>query len=362
MRIVFFIGAVSFTLTTLCYLYYHFNLSCGRSWAFGLLFFLLALNATISPILPEAIPWWLSKASAWLQGLWIAFTFHSCLLALVALLLWLISKLFGFHFPASKFASVGLLCVVAIIAFGTWRAFHPVVRTENIISDKLATGTNKKIVLLTDIHLGRQLDHAYAKKLAQRVNALEPDIVLIAGDTIDEKIMYVEKENSLAALGQMRAKEGIYLAYGNHEHLDNAAKWQSMVEAQGFHVLRDADYILADNIKITGLEDFSHNRSTDSLWRLAKDNQHYYNIVLDHQPRKMQAASEAGYNLYVAGHTHTGQMFPNRLVTRKMYALDYGRANFGEMVAITSSGHGYWGPPVRTEAAPEIVVINLLGK
>ena len=70
----------------------------------------------------------------------------------------------------------------------------------------------------------------------------------------------------------------------------------------------------------------------------------------------------SSYDLYVAGHTHTGQLFPNRLVTKKMYKLDYGRKEFGNLTAITSNGYGFWGVPVRTEVAPELVVINLKSK
>lgn len=76
----------------------------------------------------------------------------------------------------------------------------------------------------------------------------------------------------------------------------------------------------------------------------------------------MLAASRAGYDLYVAGHTHTGQLFPNHYITKRMYPLDFGRSEFGPLTAITSGGYGFWGPPVRTEAAPELVLIELVGK
>lgn len=45
-----------------------------------------------------------------------------------------------------------------------------------------------------------------------------------------------------------------------------------------------------------------------------------------------------------------------------MYKLDYGRTNFGNLTAITNNGYGFWGPPVRTEIAPEMVVLELRGK
>ena len=57
----------------------------------------------------------------------------------------------------------------------------------------------------------------------------------------------------------------------------------------------------------------------------------------------MDAAAEAGYDMYLAGHTHTGQMFPNRLVTQRMYKLDYGLARFGDLTAVVSNGYGFLG-------------------
>lgn len=218
------------------------------------------------------------------------------------------------------------------------------------------------MVFLTDLHLGRILGRSYAERLAARINELQPDAVLIAGDLVDEKIAYVQEENSLAALSSIHAPKGVYVSFGNHEYIDNPDLWQRMLEQQNFTVLRDADAIVDGQIKITGLTDFSRNRTADSLNSLAASNNAYYSILLDHQPRKMAEAAAAGYDLYLSGHTHTGQLFPNRLITKKMYQLDYGRCEYNGLTAITSAGYGFWGPPVRTEAAPEIVVIEVTGK
>ena len=176
---------------------------------------------------------------------------------------------------------------------------------------------------------------------------------------MDEKIAYVVEQDSLSPLAKLKAPLGVYAAYGNHDYLDKPLLWQQMLEANNIKVLRDASLIVDNTLKVTGLNDFSRNRSIATLEKLSANNESYYSILIDHQPRKLEPASAAGYDLYVAGHTHTGQLFPNRLVTKKMYKLDYGRKDFGKMTAITSNGYGFWGPPVRTELAPELVVINL---
>lgn len=361
MKVIFFLGAIDFILSAVSYIYYRQNFSFARTWTFFLVYLFLAANTVGSRILPEATPLFILKASSWLSGLWIAFMYYSVLLAIFHGLLLLGGKLFHFTLPNFKIACAGFALVVLFLAWGTFRAFNPTIRTEEIATSKLPTGTNYKIVLVSDIHLGRILGKAYSQELVEKINAQQPDLVLLAGDILDERIRYVEQEDSLSPLTQLNAHLGVYAAYGNHDYLDRPALWQKMLEAANIMVLRDASTIVDGKLKISGLNDFSRNKSTASLERLSPHNADYYSILIDHQPRKMDAASAAGYDLYVAGHTHTGQLFPNRLVTKKMYKLDYGRKEFGKMTAITSNGYGFWGPPVRTEIAPELVIINIKG-
>ena len=362
MRIIFFIGIVDLLLSTIGYLYYRHNLPWGRSSWFTLAYLLLTLNAIVSRALSPTLPHFLVKLSAWAEGLWVAFGYYTLLFALVHFVLWLIFKLLPFTLPLDKIAMVTLVASCLTVTFGSLRAFTPVVRTEHIVTNKLPAGTSYRLALISDVHLGRILGRSYAEKLVQRVNQLEPDAVLIAGDLIDERITYVEEENSLAALAKLNAPKGVYLAFGNHEYIDNPALWHKMVQANGIKVLRDASTVIDGRLKLTGLNDYSRNRDLSSLKALAWENDKYYSILIDHQPRKMETAAADGYDLYLSGHTHTGQLFPNRPVTKRMYQLDYGRRDFGKLIAITSSGYGFWGPPVRTEAAPEIVLIELNGK
>ena len=362
MRIIFFIGIVDLLLSTIGYLYYRHNLPWGRSSWFTLAYLLLTLNAIVSRALSPTLPHFLVKLSAWAEGLWVAFGYYTLLFALVHFVLWLIFKLLPFTLPLGKIAMVTLVASCLTVTFGSMRAFTPVVHTEHIVTSKLPAGTSYRLALISDVHLGRILGRSYAEKLVQRINQLDPDAVLIAGDLIDERITYVEEENSLAALAKLNAPKGVYLAFGNHEYIDNPALWHKMVQANGIKVLRDASTVIDGRLKLTGLNDYSRNRDLSSLKDLAWENDKYYSILIDHQPRKMETAAAEGYDLYLSGHTHTGQLFPNRQVTKRMYQLDYGRRDFGKLIAITSSGYGFWGPPVRTEAAPEIVLIELNGK
>ena len=55
-------------------------------------------------------------------------------------------------------------------------------------------------MLVSDIHLGRELGYDYSKGLVELVNAQQPDLVLIAGDIMDERLQYIIEEDSLPPL------------------------------------------------------------------------------------------------------------------------------------------------------------------
>ena len=58
--------------------------------------------------------------------------------------------------------------------------------------------------------------------------------------------------------------------------------------------------------------------------------------IIERYRRRESSVKEALIEMYLAGHTHTGQMFPNRLVTQRMYKLDYGLARFGDLTAVAA--------------------------
>ncbi len=361
MHIIIFISTVNILMLLITYFYYRQNLSFARGWSFALYYLFFAINNILSRILPESLPAIITRWSAWLGGIWMAFAYYSLILAFLHLLLWTLAKCIGKKLPSKKIALAGMLCIACFITFGMIRAYNPIIRTEAINTNKLAHGENYKIVFLSDLHLGRILGRSYSERLVERVNQLNPDIVLIAGDVLDEKQSYVRQDASLFPFTQLNAPKGVYMAYGNHDYLDNPSIWQAELTKHHINVLRNSSVIINKQLKITGLEDYSKEKDITSLEQLSIDNSKYYSIILDHQPRRMVNASAAGYDLYLAGHTHTGQLFPNRLITKKMYLLDYGSANFGNLTAITNNGYGFWGTPIRTEEAPEIVVIDLIG-
>lgn len=306
----------------------------------------------------------LMQLCAWLGNTWLAVIFYALLLMLLHLLLVLAYKLSGHSFPyASRLTSVGLICIILFVSWGIYRAFTPDIRHETIVTEK-PLKKDLHVVFVSDLHFGHILDKAYSETLVERINAQKPDLVLFGGDIVDEQLSYIKSNGSLDPLTKIKAPLGVFACFGNHDYLSNqASEFIALLKTKNVQVLHGSSVILPHyGIKLSGLPDYSHDRDTNKLIALAPGNANYYSIMLDHQPRKILPLRDAGYDLMLSGHTHTGQMWPWRYLIKRMYLLDYGRQEFGGLTAIVSNGYGFWGPPVRTGPKPEMVVIDLQQK
>ena len=82
-------------------------------------------------------------------------------------------------------------------------------------------------------------------------------------------------------------------------------------------------------------------------------------VLLAHQPRSAAAASAAGFDLQLSGHTHGGQFLPWSFFVRFQQPFTAGLHRAGAMLVYVSRGTGYWGPPKRVGAPSEITRIRL---
>ena len=85
-------------------------------------------------------------------------------------------------------------------------------------------------------------------------------------------------------------------------------------------------------------------------------------ILLNHTPlnSEVDAAGEAGADLVLSGHTHAGQIWPFSLLTGMVYKYQWGLFKLAKGYIFTSCGIGYWGPPMRLGAPPEIGLIQFV--
>lgn len=362
MRFLVFIVIVDLLLTATTIIYYRRIFKDFRGVFFTSLYLFLSFNIVLNCILSDAYPLGFLRLEAYSSGLWLGILFYSFIVTVLHSVIYGISWWLGVNLPHKKISLAMMLVFGGIYAFGCWNVFQPIVRYENIVTAKLDKGIRMRIALVSDVHLGRVLGRDFAKGLVTLINRQNPDVVIIAGDLMDGKISQVVRGNSLEPFRELEALYGTYIVLGNHDYLDDTAKWQRIMKLNKIKILQGRTITIMDGkVKIAGLVDFSRDGGMEGLRQLAVGNNDFYSIVVDHQPKRIPAAEEEQYDLYLAGHTHTGQIFPNRLFTYYMYDIDYGRKQYGKMTAIVSSGIGFWGPPARSFTSPEIVVIDIEG-
>lgn len=246
---------------------------------------------------------------------------------------------------------------VIISIYGIWNAQHPQIKNINVkINNLPAAWQNKKIVFISDIHLGAVNKAPFIGKIVDQINSVNPELVLIGGDYYDGSL---STYNSLAdPLKKIKSKYGTYFINGNHEtYIGEQGADQALRDA-GVKILKD-EAARVNGINILGAEftsEFGNKEGVEKI--LSEANPGEINILLYHEPRFIKEAKEKGINLQLAGHTHKGQQYPFNFFTWLIYKKYHDGLNTeGNYNIYTSNGAGTWGPPMRIGNAPEIVVI-----
>jgi uncharacterized protein len=196
-----------------------------------------------------------------------------------------------------------------------------------------------------------------------KINAQNPDIVLLAGDVVDGALAPVKRRELGKILSQIKSKYGVYAITGNHEYIGTVDASVRYLEEHGIKVLRD-EVVEVEGLYIAGREDLSYNRASGrqrkTLPELLSDVDHSKPIMMmDHQPFHLEQAEEVGVDFQLSGHTHHGQFFPINLITNRVYEVSWGYKKKSNTHVYVSCGTGTWGPPVRIGSTPEIMTFEM---
>ncbi len=320
---------------------------------------------------------WLSPVSdvfVWVGSFWIAAMLYFFLSVLALDLLRLIHRSVPFlpagwmnHYPRTKMitAIVVVFGVAITLLSGHVNALSPRIRTlELSIPKDGGTLKSLNIVLASDIHLGTIIGRRRLERLVSRVNALNPDLILLPGDIMDEDLAPAIKQNLGEHLTRFKSTLGVYAIMGNHEYIGGAEEAYAYLVDHGVTVLRDRVIKLHNSLYLVGREDRSMQRFTGRTRRplpelMALVDRQSPVILMDHQPFPLEEGENNGADLQISGHTHHGQLWPNNYVTNLVYELSWGYKKRGNTHVYVSCGYGSWGPPVRIGNRPEIVNIHL---
>ncbi|MDC0710446.1 metallophosphoesterase [Stigmatella sp. ncwal1] len=272
------------------------------------------------------------------------------------------------QFLARSAAGGALLVTGGFVGYGTWRAFHPPV--VNRIAVRLP-GLPKALdgftlVQVTDIHVGPLIQRRFMDAMVEQCNALKPDAVCITGDLVDGSVPALAP--SVSALANLRSRYGSFFVTGNHEYYSGDEEWAEALERMGITVLRNRHVSVGEpgaSFDMVGVDDWAAQRSGfprkyDLERALAGRAPERASVLLAHQPSNWRVAAQKGIGLQLSGHTHGGQFFPFTLAVGAMWEHDAGHYEENGRHLYVSRGTGFWGPPVRVAAPPEIVQVTLL--
>ena len=372
------------TIVTLIYILINFYIyyravqafpprSVTGTW-FTILFWIIASTFVVARILERTWSCHVTEAITWIGSFWLAYMLYFFLIVLVLDLTRLIDHFFHIY-PASFYTDyqktklitfwAAIAAVTLVVLVGYINARIPVIRALDIaILKKVERFKTLRITLASDINMGTIIRKDKTSGLVDRINRTNPDLILFAGDVIDEDIAPVIRFNIGASLRQLKAPLGVYAITGNHEYIGGIGSAVKYLSEHGIRMLRDTVEMIGECIYLIGREDRDKQRFTGksrkSLSELVSGLDPSYPIILlDHQPFHLNQTTRLGIDLSISGHTHHGQLWPFTYITNAIYEISQGYKKIGNTHFYVSCGYGTWGPPVRLGNRPEIVVLNI---
>lgn len=257
-------------------------------------------------------------------------------------------------------------CGLALAGWAYWTAIaDPVVREARLAPPGWpAAAPRIRAVLISDIHASPpDMSPSRLERIVGQINALAPDIVLIAGDFLSEKwIALTPPAEAVAPLRRLRARLGVYAVLGNHDHWIDGAGLRRALARAGVRLLTN-EAAQAGPLVIGGLDDAFTGHDDLGRTLAAMRALPGARILLSHSPDPFPALPP-DVTLMLAGHTHCGQIrLPLIGAPRTMSA--YGqRYACGEVrengrTLIVTAGLGTSALPLRLGAAPDLWLIHL---
>ena len=293
-------------------------------------------------------------------------------------LIWLVGDAVFFivekirHKPFEKYFAGAFADVASLAALSCgWYLNHNVWQKTYVIETDKAV-EDIKIIMFADSHVGTTFKaEGFAEHIAA-MQAQNPDMVIVAGDFVDDDTSRSDMIAAAKSLGEMKTTYGVYFVFGNHDkgyygaarRGFSAQELIAELEKIGVRVLRDEIELAGNMFYVIGRKDFSVEKEQGgkrkSMQNLVKDlDSDKYMIVADHQPADYKNQAAAKVDLVLSGHTHGGQLFPFNRVGKWIGANDmiYGHKKRKDTNFIVTSGLSDWAIKFKTGCRSEYVTV-----
>uniref|UniRef100_A0A1S2L192 Calcineurin-like phosphoesterase domain-containing protein n=1 Tax=Anaerobacillus isosaccharinicus TaxID=1532552 RepID=A0A1S2L192_9BACI len=292
----------------------------------------------------------------WIGYVWLIFFGYGLLIFPILNLIYFLNKKRGL-----KWFGFGIIAFyLFVFTYGSYNMWNPVVVSYDVEIQKESEMDDLKILLISDIHISETIGNRFINRLINLSNQVEPDLIFLAGDVLDNSIDPYLKHNIGETLAGLAAPLGVYAVLGNHEYYGNDIPiFIEEMNQIDVEVLIDEVFNYNDLFYIVGRKDYSDQERQDIALLTSNLEKTKPIFLIDHQPREFDEISAAGVDLMVSGHTHKGQVFPGNLITNAIYENHYGLLTKDTLHTIVSSGYGIWGPPFRIGSRSEVVEIHV---
>lgn len=233
----------------------------------------------------------------------------------------------------------------------------------------------KKIIQISDLHCSRTVSIRYLRHCVDRINKLQPDVVVLTGDYVTYDVYGRYRRKIVELLTQIESKMGVFASLGNHDYGINLPSqlwrdslmaemvWQ--LESNRIHVLvNEAFGLKVDNQRIwlVGLGDL-WARDFDPETAFAKVSAGEVAVALSHNPETAELLAEYPVSAVLSGHTHGALRqvhAQSGLLKVKRHGRHAGLYHIGNMQLYINRGLGRMGRAL-FNARPEITVFKLNG-
>ncbi len=315
-------------------------------WFYALLL-VLTISYVAASMLESSFGNTFSKIIYFITAFWLGFVFIIFILILLFKLVSLFIALPGFQSG------------VALIIIGLLFSIFGFVNTRIIAVDNIEIYTDKvdsekRIVQISDMHIGPVNGKNFMKNIVYMTNKLNPDYVFLTGDLLDGRYKYNKADFNV--LKELAGKK--YFVTGNHETYAGIDYSMHLIDGLGFRVLRN-ESVIDDELQIIGVDDADDRKQAFKTIENMRLNDDKYKVLLYHRPVGYRDVS-GKVDLMLSGHTHAGQIFPFSILAWLENKYTNGMFYENGTVLYVSSGAGTWGPPMRIGSRSEIVFIRLL--
>ena len=278
------------------------------------------------------------------------------------------------------FGGFAIALILSVSIYGVLHARRVYVCHDPVVIEKSSALPGLKIALVADLHLGYNSTKSHVRKIVDDINNENVDLVCIAGDLFDNDYDAIRDPDGVAdILAGLKSRYGTYACWGNHDvnekilagftfpqkgKIVRDERFSEFLDRAGITMLEDETVCIDDAFYLVGRRDEDMAKKEQFPRKTFAEITEPLDsslpiIVMDHQPRELSEAADAGVDLDLSGHTHDGQMFPANIVIHFLWENACGVLKKGNMTSIVTSGAGVWGPAMRVGTDCEVVIADV---